>query len=168
MYAPASLLSIAAASEKRYTALLAQFPPGTIHHERNEAHREMEMALACAAWMEANNLTELENVGPFGVAKVERGAMMRIRKGSRIFSTAPGVGREGVEAKRAQVIKVHSYDPGYVNLLGGNDNGDVRQGTIRWAGAGGYWRWTDINNVELLPGAASAPSAAARRQRFCP
>lgn len=26
----------------------------------------------------------------------------------------------------------------------------VRQPKVTWAGAGGYWRWTDLHNVELL------------------
>lgn len=149
-YTPATLLEMAAKAQARYEELRVQFPPGTINRERNEARELSETALACASWMESHGHTELANVGPFMTVKPRPGSRVRIRKGSRIFSTHPSIGPEGTVSTRDQAVLVRSVNAGYVDRRYQRSSEEIVQGTVRWAGAGGYWRWTDINNVELL------------------
>lgn len=143
-FTPQMLLEMAEAAEARYRSLLAAHPPGTIHDGRNAARREMEDALACAAWMEKHGLASLANVGPFMTQTFRRGLSVQIRKGARVFTTKPGSPKEGVEAKIAQWIVVRSFTHGFVR------EGAVYQAEITWAGAVGYWRWKDVNNIQFI------------------
>jgi hypothetical protein len=52
-----------------------------------------------------------------------------------VYSTNPSK-REYV-LKRSQVVKVHSYYPGYSGS----------EAKIHWGGTGGYWCWTDCDNI---------------------
>lgn len=157
MFTPESLLQIATGAETRYKGLLVEFPPGTSNDERNDARRRMEQALVCAEWMQTGGHTELTHVGPFGAIDLKQGDRIRIRKGAVVFSTAPNIGREGVTLPRAQVVTVRSVDQGYVDTdhhyhrSRDKDASPVRQARVRWSGAGSYWRWTDITNVEPEP-----------------
>jgi hypothetical protein len=157
-FSPASLLTLAAEQEERHRQLLEQFPPGTINDDRNAARELSEIALECARWMEMRGIAEMAHVGPFHTFLPKRGDRIRIKKGAIVFSTAPGVGREGVAVTRAQVVTVRDADRGYVSSDGFRGSGDdrFRQGQVRWAGVGGYWRWTDLNNVELIPQAETS------------
>lgn len=147
LFTPESLLQIAAEAEVEYRALLKLHPPGTSNKERNDAYDRREKALLCADWMEKNGFKELSNVGPFMNTQLKKGDEIKVRKGAVIFSTHPSAGQKGTEAKRDQIIRVHSFDPGFVDTMPGAQNGNVRQGRVTWPGTGGYWRWTDINNT---------------------
>lgn len=156
MFTPASLLEIALAAEARYDALRAQFPPGTFSAERNEARTEMDRAVACADWMEQNGLTELSHVGSFGEVHVARQQRVRIKRGALVHNLRPGSPRETV-LDRPQVVTLHFVDPGYVDpdamrMRGHRDERYplVRQPRVTWSGTGGYWRSTDITNVEAI------------------
>jgi len=159
MFTPESLLELAAESEAKYKRLLAQFPPGTLHDGRNEAHRAMEHALVCAQWMEATGAKALTYVGPFGSPPFKRGSRARVRKGATITSTFPGTPREGVAAKTSHVITVDSFWPGYVWNEGGKEV--VHQPIVSWAGTGGYWRRVDANDVVLVVEAATSAAEIA-------
>lgn len=158
-FTPASLLALAGEKEELYRQLLALHPPGTINDDRNAARDLSEIALECAQWMEGRGIAVLAHVGPFHSFVPKRGDRVRIKKGSIVFSTAPGIDRQGVVTQRAQLVTVHDADRGYFSSDGyrGSDGDRLRQGQVRWAGAGGYWRWTDLNNVELVPGPVARP-----------
>lgn len=100
--------------------------------------------------MEANGIAECANVGPFMTSSFSRGQKVRIKKGVKVFSTAPSVSREGREQSRSQVVTVHFFDQGYIDLTEDRANPRIVQGKVTWSGTGGYWRWTDVNNVELI------------------
>lgn len=148
MFTPTSLREIAARATAEYRELLKQYPPGTYHEGRNKARDLADRAETCAKWMEQQGFVELAHVGPFSsITHLARGTEVRIRKGSLVRSTK-GEPRTTV---RDQVIKIHSFDPGYVDTFARADaEVVVRQPKVTWAGAGGYWRWTDLHNVELL------------------
>tara|TARA_B100001105_G_scaffold77022_1_gene60906 strand:- start:2555 stop:3004 length:450 start_codon:yes stop_codon:yes gene_type:complete len=146
MFTPESLLALAAESEASYLELLAQHPPGTIHDGRNEARRSMEHATACALWMERNGHKELAYVGPFGSMPFSRDARVRVRKGAVVHGIK--VPNGGAPAKTSRVVTVHSVDKGYVWHDGPEGRDAVHQPKVHWAGAGGYWRWVDANDVE--------------------
>lgn len=143
-YCPLRLLEIASEADARYQSLRVQYPPGTVHDGRNAAYREREAALACAAWMEASGIDSLACVGPFGPQDIPCGSEVVIAQGAVVYSTKPGVPREGLKSARAQRVKVHSCFRGGVLA---HEDMRVKQGEVHWAGASGYWRWTDINNV---------------------
>lgn len=143
---PASLLALAMEAEATYGGLLQLHPPGTIHDGRNVAYEAVRSALACAAWMERTGKTDLAYVGPFGTLPFSRGARVRVRKGAVVY----GIGRtrDGEAAKASRVVTVHSIDKGCSWQEGREEH--VRQPLVHWAGSGGYWRWVDANDVELV------------------
>lgn len=144
MFTPDSLLTIAIDARAEYERLLKLYPVGTSNSERNESWDRSERALACAAWMEQQGVESAAHVGPFSSFDLKKGSIVRIRKGSRIFSTDPSVGQEGIVSPRAQTVTVWNYFPGYVH------EGRVINPTVRWSGSKSYWRWTDANNVDLV------------------
>lgn len=149
MFTPKSLRELADVAQAEYLELLKLHPPGTIHEGRNNAYRRAEQALACAKWMEQQGIAEQAHVGPFSsFSPLAKGTQVRIRKGSIVHSTKG----EPRTTARDQLIKVHFFDPGYVDTYSRaeKDGAVVRRPQVTWAGAGGYWRWTDLNNVELL------------------
>lgn len=148
MYTCGSLLEIAEAAEAEYKQLSEQYPAGTIHDGRNDARRRMEQAVACAHWMEKMGLKELSYVGPFGALPFKRKSRVRVRKGALVHSLHPQ-SKGTAPSRAAQVVTVYFVDPGFVNFLDTRD-GEVRQPRITWAGAGGYWRSVDANDVELV------------------
>jgi hypothetical protein len=143
MYSKDSLLEMAAAADKEYLELLELYPPGICHYGRNNARRVMEEALACACWMEKNGLNEVANVGPFVSSTYSKMQKVRLKKGSVIFGTHPSIGKDGIVTTRAQTVILFSGNKGYVGY-----DGEIAQGKVEWVGTGGYWKWTDINNVE--------------------
>ena len=155
-YTPASLLALAERKDAEYRELLELHPPGTINEERNNAHDLSRVAFACAAWMEAGGHKELSHVGPFHSFMPNRAQKVLVRKGSVIFSTSPKMSCDGTVAGRDQVVTVHSMDQGFVVDEGRRGKPDVRQGCVHWAGAGGYWRWTELTNIELVEQANAA------------
>ena len=148
MLSPESLLELATSSEAEYRELQKLHPPGTVHDRRNEARRSMEEAMACAAWMEKNGHKELAYVGPFGSLPFSRGVRVRVRKGAVVHGIK--VPKGGVPAKTSHIVTVHSVDKGYVWHDGPDGRDAVHQPRIHWAGTGGYWRWVDANDVELV------------------
>lgn len=150
MHTIASLLQTASEAEIRYKALLLEHPPGTYSKERNDAFDLMERALFCACWMEQEGLSAIVNVGPFMGVALDRGQRARIKKGAQVFSTHPQVTRAGKTLSRAQVVKVHDLDRGYIDQYHGQGEQRLVQGKVTWVGTGGYWFWTDVNNIEPI------------------
>lgn len=156
MFTKESLRAQADEAEKRYKALLALHPPGTVHDGRNQAYDEMERARLCADWLEVHGIDNVADVGPFMTTELKRGDRVRIRKGARVFGTGSGIPREGEVIARARVVEVRDFYRGYINRNVGEKWRDGReaphivQGRIHWSGTNGYWRWTDIENVELV------------------
>ncbi|KWU26294.1 hypothetical protein [Burkholderia cenocepacia] len=156
MFTKESLRQMADMAEKSYRELLVLHPPGTVHDGRNDAHDLMDRARICADWMEAHGIEQTANIGPFMTTLPKRLQQVRIRKGARIFGTGPKIGREGEITQRARVVVVHSVDKGYIDTHTGRKWVDERhapvvvQARVHWAGTGGYWRWTDIENVEIV------------------
>ena len=148
MFTPESLFAMAVKDQDRYDELLKEFPPGTVNRERNDAQERSTHALLCAQWMEKQGLAELANVGPFMTTSLVKRQRVRIRKGSRVFGTFAG-GKEGIVLARAQMITVHDLYRGYVFVDQHRQiDPKIVQAEVLWAGSGGYWRRTDINNVE--------------------
>ena len=148
MFTPQSLLEMSVNDTNKYETLLKEFPPGTVNTERNDAHMRASKALLCAEWMEKEGITEIANIGPFLSTHIIKGQRIKLRKGSLVFGTFKG-GQEGITLTRAQTITVHDVYSGYVDQERGGKVA-LRQPAVVWAGSGGYWRRTDLNNVELV------------------
>jgi len=142
------LQQLALSEMARYEELSKAFPPGTINDMRNDALRNAETAELCAQHMVNLGVTELAHVGPYHSFEVQRDQIVRIKKGALVFSTHPSFDSNGKVTARHQQVKVHAFDRGYVTTYGPKPN--VVPPFVRWAGTGGYWRWTDLNNVELI------------------
>lgn len=150
MLTPDSLLAIASDAEALYNQLSLQFPAGTIHDGRNDARWRMEQAIVCAQWMELHGHQELAYVGPFGEPPFKRRCRVRIRKGAMVHSMHPR-SKGTAPSRTTLVVTAHSIDPGFVDTMGRKAPEEaVRQPRITWAGAGGYWRSVDANDVALV------------------
>lgn len=78
---------------------------------------------------------------------------VRILKGALVKSTAPDWPLAGRPLKRMTQVQIAFIDAGYMKP-GYRGEPDIQvPATVRWAGSGGYWRWTDATNIE-----AEAPS----------
>jgi len=141
MYTSQSLLEIAADAEAVFKSLPKEAPSRDFY----ELHRRMEDALVCASWMEKAGIAELANAGPFMSKTYSRGRTVLIRKGSRIFGTGSKIPRDGLVSKRGQIVTLHDFNKGYIDRRDATPR--VKNGEVQWAGSGGYWRWTDMNNV---------------------
>lgn len=146
MFTPESLLAIATEAQARYQVLRAEYPPGTYNRERNDAYDVAEKALACAAWLERSGRGSLAFVGPFGTPPFMRGSRVRVRKGAIVHGVKATSG--GEPAKTSHVVMVDRVSKGYIWHDGPEGRGAVHQPMVHWAGAGGYWRWVDANDVE--------------------
>ncbi len=169
---PLKLLEMAERAELEHEELAKQFPPGTVHDRRNNLYEVSKAALLCATWMDKQGAAELVFVGQFGPVMPHRGQKVVIRKGAVIFTTRTGKGvpSGGVVSVRDQTVTVFSADRGYVDWSGTSRAGPecLRQARVTWIGAGGYYRWTDANNVrinnQLLTSAAGPETQAAGLQ----
>jgi len=78
---------------------------------------------------------------------MKRGDRVRIPKGTVITGTFP----EGIkEAKRSYTVTAFSFDPAY----GGDPSYPSippRTAKVCWVGAGGYWCYAELADVEVLP-----------------
>jgi len=148
---PEVLLEMAAQADAEERELSKEFPPGTVHDRRNLMHQVTQCALMCAEWLERQDCKAMSFVGPFGPTMPRKGQQVVLRKGSTVFGFK--VPKEGIVTTRNQPIKVNDSDRGYVDWSGIARSGrdyDFRQAKVTWAGTGGYWRWTDANNLRLM------------------
>jgi hypothetical protein len=137
-YTPQSMLEMAAAFE-------------VISRQRDLPGREYwradlysRWAFMCATRMETDGHGSLANIGPFQTVSYQPGDLVKLRQGAEIESTKDSLRRV---LKRAYAVKVHRVDNGYVDTT---NHPRVVNSKIVWPGAGGYWCWTDINNVALV------------------
>lgn len=77
---------------------------------------------------------------------VKPGDRIRVLKGARVFSTAPGWPLQGKIAPCEQSVTAASVEPEARSHHQGREV--TIPGRVRWKGAGGYWRWTDLKNTE--------------------
>jgi hypothetical protein len=111
-----------------------------------------DQALICAQWMEDMGHEELMHVGPFHSFFPKAGQKIRVRSGAIIYShMSEQLASHGEAADRALVATVRWADEGFIDTEGLHGvQGAVHQGKINWAGNGGVWRWTDMNNVQIV------------------
>lgn len=139
-----SLIEIAEQASVRYGALCSAHPPGTFSAERSDASNMSKNALACAVWLDQSSFDSQRFVGPFGTVPFSKGDRVVVAKGALVRSTAPGWPAQGKPLSRQQVVLLHRVSPGFVF------EDRVTNPSVTWAGAGGYWRWTDANNVTAI------------------
>lgn len=72
---------------------------------------------------------------------IVKGSTVTIRKGSTVRSCNPS--KEEYQLSRNQTVKVHKVVEGYPEHSGY----PARNDEIHWAGSGGYWHWTDVENI---------------------
>lgn len=114
-------------------------------YDRFSARQAIRVALGCAAWLEANGPDGgLMSVGPFAQHRFERKQIVYIQRGARVFGTGSAIPREGIVLARRQKVWIHHVNAGYWQ----SNPDEVFNPRVSWVGAGGYWRWTDVNHVE--------------------
>lgn len=122
-----------------------------------EDKRLQAQCLNAAFYMTMAGIKEADTIGHIGtlVDTLKAGQTVKIRKGAVIHSYREA--SRGV-SKRVREVTIHRVDKGYISSddfesiikRGGViDTEYFRQACIYWAGAGGYWCWTDVNNVEM-------------------
>jgi len=145
---PNDLQRIAQEKQKELETWESSNPDGSASAPRKAARKKMEEALVCHEWMVSNGHEALANVGPFMSTSLEKGQSVRVKKGSVIRGTSSRYPIEGKVSKRQQTIVVHRVAPGYLDYY--ESKPKVKQAAVHWAGADGYWCWTDLNNVEIM------------------
>lgn len=119
----------------------------------SKARRLHDEAEAAIRWMQEANLTEIEQVGPWGSKNIKRGDRVMIRKGAVIRTTHPRWNRDNPKvAGRDYAVEVHDVYEGYIQSNWHSHRRDeaVRNQQVVWAGTGGYWCWVDSKDVELI------------------
>lgn len=127
-------------------------PPGIrCSDEHLAARRQRDKALAAASWMEQEGVSQLAHVGEFLSFQLHKDQQVRLRRGARIHSTNPQVSREGKINTLNRQIRVFDVHSGFIATNGYSalHGGPLRNAEVHWVGTGGYWYWTDINNVEV-------------------
>ena len=76
---------------------------------------------------------------------IKNGDRIKVLKGSHIHGTFPG--HEKV-AKRSYTVTVFGADVGW-NTISPHRDDVGRAPKVCWAGTGGYWHYTDADNVEV-------------------
>lgn len=112
---------------------------------------ESRRAMVAVKAMRDQGLTEVNGILGFDAIHVTRGETVRIKRGAAVFSTHPQVSLDGKVTTRRQDVRVHSVMQGYANPY--QDDADHNRNTkVEWLGSGGYYFWTDLNNVEKIQG----------------
>lgn len=143
----ASLEAAIAQNEATYKERLALFPTGTYDKARNHARDMVEFLSAARDWLVRSGQDSAQYIGPFGTIYFKKGQRVVIKAGSEIRSTR---GQPTVSTRK-RVVTVHYIDEGYIDRSCAEPT--VRQPVVNWAGAGGYWHRTALENVD---GPASA------------
>lgn len=82
---------------------------------------------------------------------IKPGDRVHVPRGVLVKTTAPG--EDILITKRSQTVTVHHVLPGSVGSAHPYKPGRKVAGTppkVVWAGAGGYWKEVDINDVEKV------------------
>ena len=112
--------------------------------------RTEKQAIKAVEYMEANGLDSAVAVGHYGLQSIPKGTRVRLKAGSTFWSTHPkfrGQGRQTNErARYLTVFDVHNGYIDYTNI----GRAEVRNPEIVWVGAGSYWFYADINDVEIV------------------
>lgn len=111
--------------------------------------RREKQAMAAVAYMEANGLTEATAIGHYGVQSIQRGTKVRLKAGAAVRSTHPKYRGVGYDNPKTRTLNVFDVYTGYVDYHK-IDRAQVRNPEVVWVGTGGYWFYTDINNVEFI------------------
>lgn len=73
----------------------------------------------------------------------KKGQRAIILAGTTVFSTHPRWPKEGKVTKRSYMVTVAQ--------AASSDRSDRSSTVVRWAGAGGYWKWCQAANVRPGP-----------------
>lgn len=111
-------------------------------------HAFQGMAMWIAARMEAQSLPPVQAIGPFRGAKFTKGDRLKIRTGALISSTSKRLCRT---LNRSYSVTVHSFSEGYFDEFARDELHQIQNPQVHWIGTGGYWCWTDVNNMEPVP-----------------
>lgn len=151
MITPEKLLELAIINEAVYKARVAAgFGVGTYDKTRNDARRDMDIALFVAEHMIKAGVTETTAYGPYSDFKLVRGNTVRLKAGAKIRSTHPKYRNTGYVNPRARNIEIFDMHEGYANPHAHHRDVDLRHPEIVWVGSGGYWFYADLTDVEIF------------------
>lgn len=120
------------------------------------AHFRAEQARGIAAFMEREGIASRRNIGCFQLDFVKKGDVVRIKKGVILGSMHPQDRKNGHKKVNGvtRTVTVHRHDHGFTDNLHKNHKMVVVTPRIVWPGAGGYWMYADLNDVEIVSRAA--------------
>lgn len=101
--------------------------------------------------MKKMGVTEIERIGPFHageIKEVEKGQIVVLKSGSLVKSFNPS--KKEFTLSRRHKVRVNRMDRGFVYPPEERGRNNIRETTVVWAGTGGYWCWTSIENVEAI------------------
>lgn len=160
MFTPESLIELSIENMAIYKAPGAGIPRT---REQMDAYRLANQAETCALWLERfGSGAAVEQIGPFGAKKINKGDKIKIKKGAHLYTTHPKYKRNYLPngetydkiAGKDYIVEVHSVDNGWAPEPGHYHDHElhhkVRNQQVHWAGEGGYWFWTDTTNIETF------------------
>jgi hypothetical protein len=104
----------------------------------------------CSTYMRRNNILFTKTIGRFGMQDIKQNDIVKVKKGSQLYGFAKGMGYKdgGKLTGRDYKVKVSIVYDGYATR--DHDRITIKYQQIEWAGRGGYWVWTDCDNVEKI------------------
>lgn len=120
------------------------------------AYYRAEQACGIADYMENKGIVSSRNIGCFQLDTVNKGDIVRLKKGVVIGSLHPKDRKNDCKKVngRTRDIKVHRFDHGFTDNLHKPHKAFVGMPKVVWAGTDGYWMDANLDDIEIISRAA--------------
>lgn len=120
------------------------------------AYHRAEQARGIADHMERNGISSARNIGCFQLDTVDKGDVVRIKKGVVLGSLHPKDRNNDYKKVNGvtRTITVHRFDHGFTDNLHKPHKSFVGFPRVVWAGTDGYWMNANLDDIEIVSRAA--------------
>ena len=120
------------------------------------AHHRAEQARGIADYMERKEIVSSRNIGCFQLDTVNKGDIIRIKKGVVLGSLHPKDRKNDYKKVNGVTrnITVHRCDHGFTDNLHKPHKAYVGFPQVIWAGTDGYWMNANLDDIEVVSRAA--------------
>ncbi|TLX16566.1 hypothetical protein [Rhizobium sp. MHM7A] len=120
------------------------------------AHHRAEQARGIADYMEREGISSCRNIGCFQLDSVNKGDVVRLRKGIVLGSLHPKDRKNNYKKVNGVTrnISVHRCEHGYTDNLHKPHKAVVAMPRVVWAGTDGYWMDAKLDDIEIISRAA--------------
>jgi hypothetical protein len=120
------------------------------------AFHRAEQARGIADYMDREGIASYRNVGCFQLDIVNKGDVVRIKKGVVLGSLHPKDRNNDYKKVNGvtRTITVHRFDHGFTDNLHKHHKTFVGSPRVIWAGTDGYWMNANLDDIEIVSRAA--------------